>query len=153
MIDPRRRVADAIKARLDVRYARSTDLANLQTAVAALERGSAALEQRIADDTATQIRERLGEHTVDISRALEAHQAATTEALADLASAIEELRGAVAAASRFLGSDPPGELRLRLLEAHRIARESSLAIELILQEELRMKRDIGTIVSGATPRG
>lgn len=92
--------------------------------------------------------------TADLSGRLEAltreltelteRQERTDAVLATLTETLRRLEASTGPAVAFVGHEDPHELRKRLYEAHRLAREGAFAIEQLLQEELLIKRDLAT---------
>ena len=62
--------------------------------------------------------------------------------VAAVESAVEQLIGRTRSAVDFVAQESPHDLRKGLFEAHRLAREGTLAIELVLQQEVLLRRDI-----------
>lgn len=131
-------VRDALKGVLDRRYALTADIEAIRSELHDLRNRL----QTTGDD--------VGRLESEISTAMKAANDRLVElehrldaAQASIAAVVETTRPAVA----FVAEEEPHELRKRLFEAHRLAREGAFAIEQLLQTEVLLRRDLEQVAS------
>jgi ribosome-binding factor A len=143
------RSRDAIKSVLDRRYE--------PRVLAEVHRRELADDLSELVDRVSRIEELAGDQDATIAAMRSTHDHVDAalrgidEALRSIRSSIAALEAETAPAVTFVADEPPHELRKRLFEAHRLARESGRAIELLLQQEVLLKRSLGEVMTHHDP--
>ncbi len=143
---------DAIKTALDRRYALNEDIEVARTGLSETTERLASLEALVTvqrEAIAAELKTLIDDQTETI----EAGLSHLRDTVLMVRNAVDELAETTRPAVDFVAQEPPHELRKRLFEAHRLARECAVAIELMLQEEVLIKRDIDIALDVPARRG
>jgi len=136
MANPAHEIRERIKTALDRRYAladeTSTEVADLTAQL---------------DEIAT----RLDAMTSRLDRHLESEIKRRDRASVDEVKAMAAIAERASLGASFVATEDPHELRKKLFDAHRLANESARAIELLLQSELLLRRDIDSVLDDSGP--